>query len=143
MASRESVSEVFLPDKEDCLESLRDHRWSDGVTCPHSRSADTIKKGTTRKGAQRYQWKNCNRIFNDLTETIFAEHQLSLPEMFHIISKMEDHTTNDILQELDWTSKTLWKKIPNLISPGCVKLTNSSLLRARKTSSRRVRAGAD
>jgi hypothetical protein len=77
------------------------------VTCPHSRSADTIKKGTTRKGAQRYQWKNCNRIFNDLTETIFAEHQLSVPEMFHIISKIEGHTTNHICHEIDRTYKTV------------------------------------
>ena len=107
MVSRESVSEVFLPDREDCLEYLRDHRWPNGVTCPHCESADTIKKGTTRKGAQRYQCKNCNSIFNDLTETIFAEHQLSIPEMFHIISKMEGHTTNDIFQELDRTYKTV------------------------------------
>jgi hypothetical protein len=27
MVSRESVNEVFLPDKEDCVEYLRDHRW--------------------------------------------------------------------------------------------------------------------
>ena len=60
MVSRESVNEVFLPDKEDCLEYLRDHRWPDGATCPHCESADTIKKGTTRKGAQRYQCENCN-----------------------------------------------------------------------------------
>jgi hypothetical protein len=40
MVSRESVSEVFLPDD------------------------------------------------NDFTEAVFAEHQLSIPEMFHIISKM-------------------------------------------------------
>ena len=106
MVSREGVNEVFLPDKEDCLEYLRDQRWPNGVTCPHCESADTIKKGTTRKGAQRYQCKNCNTIFNDLTETIFAEHQLSIPEMFHIIRKMEEHTSNDIFQELDRTYKT-------------------------------------
>jgi hypothetical protein len=35
MVSRESVNEVFLPDKEDCLEYLREHRWPEEVTCPH------------------------------------------------------------------------------------------------------------
>jgi hypothetical protein len=35
MVSRESVNEVFLPDKEDCSEYLRDHQWPDEVTCPH------------------------------------------------------------------------------------------------------------
>lgn len=107
MVSRESVNEVFLPDEEDCLEYLRDHRWPDGVTCPHSRSADTIKKGTTRKGTQRYRCRNCDSIFNDLTATVFAEHQLSIPEMFHIIRGMEEHTTNEIFQELDRTYKTV------------------------------------
>jgi predicted RNA-binding Zn-ribbon protein involved in translation (DUF1610 family) len=153
MVSRESVNEVFLPDKEDCLEYLRDHRWPDEVMCPHCESADTIKKGTTRKGAQRYQCKNCNSIFNDLTETVFAEHQLSIPEIFHIISKMKGQTTNDIFKNLigrtrqSWTtyikSKTFWKKTPNLTSTGSVKLTKSTSLRVRKAPSRRVRASAD
>ena len=107
MVSRESVNEVFLPDKEDCLEYLRDQRWADGVTCPHCESADTIKKGTTRKGAQRYRCQACESIFNDLTETVFAEHQLTIPEMFHIIQRMEEHTTNKIFEELDRTYKTV------------------------------------
>ena len=46
-------------------------------------------------------------MFNDLTNTVFAEHQLSIPEMFHIIRKMEEHTTNDIFHELDRTYKTV------------------------------------
>ncbi|RKS75782.1 transposase-like zinc ribbon protein [Haloarcula quadrata] len=96
MVSRESVNEVFLPDKEDCLEYLREQRWPDEVTCPHCRSADTIKKGTTRKDAQRYRCQDCESIFNDLTGTVFAEHQLTIPEMFHIIRGMEEHTTNGI-----------------------------------------------
>ena len=107
MVSRESVNEVFLADKEDCVEYLRDHRWLDEVTCPHCESADTIKKGTTPRDSQRYQCKNCNSIFHDLTETVFAERQLSVPEMFHIISKMKGHTTNDICHELDRTWKTV------------------------------------
>jgi len=107
MVSRESINEVFLPDKEDCLEYLRDQRWPDGVTCPHCESADTIKKGTTRKGAQRYRCQDCESIFNDLTGTVFAEHQLTIPEMFHIIQRMEEHTTNKIFEELDRTYKTV------------------------------------
>jgi transposase-like protein len=107
MVSKESVDEVFLPDKDDCLEYLRDHRWPGEVTCPHCESADTIKKGTTRKGAQRYRCHNCDSIFNDLTETIFTDHKLSLPEMFHIIRGMEEDKTAEITQELDRTYKTV------------------------------------
>jgi transposase-like protein len=107
MASRESVNEVFLPDKEDCLEYLREQRWPDGVTCPHCESADTIKKGTTRKGAQSYRCQACESIFNDLTGAVFADHQLTLPEMFHTIRGMEEHRANEIFQELDRTDKTV------------------------------------
>jgi len=146
MVSRESVNEVFLPDKEDCLEYLRDHQWPDGVTCPHCESRDTIKKGTTRKGDQRYQCKNCNNIFNDLIETVFSEHQLSAPEMFHIISKMEGHTTNSIFQELDRTYETVLDFVydvqdaleedPELTSTGSVKLTKSASLQVRTAPNR-------
>ena len=107
MVSKESVNEVFLPDKEDCLEYLREHRWPEEVTCPHCESADTIKKGTTRKGVQRYRCQDCDSIFNDLTETIFSNHKLSLSEMFHIIRGMEEFTTEKIAQELDRTYKTV------------------------------------
>jgi len=107
MVSREIVNEVFLPDKEDCLEYLRDQRWPEEVTCPHCRSADTIKKGTTRKDAQRYRCQDCDSIFNDLTETIFSNHKLSLPEMFYIIGEMEESTTQKTAQELDRTYKTV------------------------------------
>ena len=107
MVTRESVNKVFLPDKEDCLEYLREHRWPDEVTCPHCGSADTIKKGTTRKDAQRYHCHDCNSIFNDLTETIFSGHQLSIPEMFYIIREMEESTTEQTYQELDRTYKTV------------------------------------
>jgi transposase-like protein len=98
---------VFLPDKEDCLEYLREQRWPDKVIFPHCGSADTIKKGTTRKDAQRYRCHNCDSIFNDLTETVFSEHKLSLPEMFHIIRGMEEDKTAQITQELDRTYKTV------------------------------------
>ena len=70
-------------------------------------SADTIKKGTIRKGARRYRCHNCDSIFNDRTETVFSNHKLALPEMFHIIRGMEEDKTAQITQELDRTYKTV------------------------------------
>jgi len=93
------------------------------------------------------------RYFNDLTETVFAEHQLSTTEMFHIISKMEGHTINGIFQELDRTYKIVLdfvhevqdalEEIPSLTSTESTKLTRFTLLLARKAPSKRVRASAD
>lgn len=105
MVSRESVDEVFLPGKEDCFQYLRRQRWTDKVTCPHCESADTTKKGTSRKDAQRYRCHYCDSIFNDLTGTIFAEHQLSLSEMFYIVREMQAKQTVEITRELDRTYK--------------------------------------
>lgn len=106
MVSRESVTGVVLPTNKDCLAYLREQRWPEEVTCPRCESAHTIKKGTTRKGTQRYRCHRCNSIFNDLTDTVFAGHQLSLPEMFHIIRGIEEQTIRSIAQELDRTYKT-------------------------------------
>jgi len=69
--------------------------------------AGRIKKGTTRKGTQRYRCRNCDSIFNDLTETIFSERKLSLPEMFHIIRGVEEDKTAEIAQGFDRTYKTV------------------------------------
>jgi hypothetical protein len=59
----------------------------------------------TRKDAQRYRCHNCDSIFNDLIETTFSDHKLSLSDMFHIIWGIEEDKTAEIIQELDRTYK--------------------------------------
>jgi len=76
------------------------------VTCPHYESGDTIKKGTTRKDAQRYRCQDCERIFNDLTGAVFAEHQLTIPEMFRIIRGVSKHHLQGYLDFLGWILNT-------------------------------------
>jgi transposase-like protein len=101
MVSRESVDEVFLPNKADCLQYVRRQRWSDEVTCPHCESADTAKKGTTKKDAQRYKCHSCDTYFNDLTGTIFADHRMSLPDDVKHLREMQEKQTTQITQQLD------------------------------------------
>lgn len=105
--NQESVDRVDLPDKQDCLQALRRHRWPDGITCPHCGSIDTIKKGSTSKDAQRYKCHSCNSNFNDLTGTLFAGHRLSLPEMFHIIREMDETETAQIARQLGRSYKSI------------------------------------
>lgn len=93
--------DVILPDNAACVQALRRHRWPDEVTCPHCVSVDTTKYGTTSKNAQRYRCHGCERIFNDLTGTIFAERGLSLPELFYIVRAMDETTTQQIARQLD------------------------------------------
>jgi len=96
-----------LPDTRACLEAVRAWRWPDGVDCPHCPSGDIIRKGTTRKGAQRYRCRGCSSIYNDLTGTVFADHQLSIPEMFYILASMEDQQVSQIAHRVDRTYKSV------------------------------------
>jgi transposase-like protein/DNA-binding transcriptional ArsR family regulator len=105
--SLEHDNAVGLPDTEDCLQALRRSRWPDGIRCPNCGSVDVIKKGTTSKGAQRYKCHTCERKFNDLTGTLFADHRLSIPEMFHIIREMNATETTQIARQLDRSYKAV------------------------------------
>lgn len=107
MGSMESGDEVILPDNATCVEYIRRHRWPDGVVCPHCISPNTIKKGTTGKDAQRYRCQDCERIFNDLSGTLFADYGLSLPEMFYIIREQEATDAAELAQQLDRSYQTI------------------------------------
>lgn len=94
-------NQLVPPNNESCFQSLRRQRWPNGVVCPHCDNSDTIKKGMSKKDAQRYKCRDCNKIFNDLTGTIFAERRLSLPEMFYIIQAMDEMTPAQIARRLN------------------------------------------
>jgi transposase-like protein/DNA-binding transcriptional ArsR family regulator len=98
---------VGLPETEDCLQALRHSRWPDGIRCPNCGSIEVIKKGTTSKDAQRYKCHTCERKFNDLTGTLFADHRLSIPEMFYIIREMNVTETTQIARQLDRSYKAV------------------------------------
>lgn len=95
------VDKIILPDKDDCYQALRRHRWPEGVKCPDCSSRNITKMGTTSNDVQRYRCHNCGITFNDLTDTVFADHQLTLPEMFHIIREMDETEMTKIAQHLD------------------------------------------
>ena len=65
------IHELFNEQK--CQEYIRKLRWKDRpFICPHCDS-DNIKnwgKYHRKKGLKRYICKNCNRTFNDLTNTL-------------------------------------------------------------------------
>jgi transposase-like protein len=68
---------------------------------------DTIKKGTTSKTAQRYKCHTCERKFNDLTGTLFADHRLSIPEMFYVLRERNTTETAQIARHLDRSYKAV------------------------------------
>jgi hypothetical protein len=96
---REAVREVFLPRREDGLESLRKKRWKEGVKCPYCGSSKIGVDGHTLKGARKYECCGCGRYFNDLTGTIFENHHFPIEEMFYILKEMEAKSTLLISEE--------------------------------------------
>jgi transposase-like protein len=107
-----------LPDDQRCFEHLRSQRWPEGVACPRCASGGVIRKGTTRKGAQRYRCRGCGRIFNDLSGTVFAGHQLSLAEMFYVLRWSETESTAQLAEDLDRTYKTVLNVVHQMPTAG-------------------------
>jgi transposase len=72
----------FMPDEEECVDVLRRIRWSDGVVCPHCSSRSVIRSGRHLLLYQRYRCKDCGRIFNDKTGTVFEGSRIPLRVWF-------------------------------------------------------------
>lgn len=70
-----------LIDDAKCYEIVRELRWPNKtVLCPHCDSENIIKYGhhNTDIERQKYFCKDCNRFFDDLTQTIFEGHHQPL-----------------------------------------------------------------
>ena len=69
-----------LVDDVQCYQTVRELRWPDGITCPSCESNQVIKRGfdDTEPARQRYECHDCDKRFDDLTDTIFAGHHQPL-----------------------------------------------------------------
>ena len=74
------VNITNLIDDVQCYQTVRELRWPDGVQCPSCESKHVIKRGfdDTEPARQRYECHDCNKRFDDLTDTIFAGHHQPL-----------------------------------------------------------------
>ena len=76
------ITLTSLIDEKKCYETVRELRWSDGVSCPHCGSKEVKLRGLhdTHTHRQRYQCKepSCGKQFDDLTGSIFAGRHQSL-----------------------------------------------------------------
>src|ERR687894_1930196 len=69
-----------LIDDVQCDQTVCELRWPDGVPCPFCESRHVIKRGfdDTEPARQRYECHDCDKRFDDLTDTIFAGHHQPL-----------------------------------------------------------------
>ena len=93
-----------LIDDAKCYELVRQHRWPDGVRCPHGESAAVARYGRddTQPHRQRYRCTACSSRFDDLTGTILAGHHQPLRVWVLCLYFMGLNLSNrQIAQELD------------------------------------------
>lgn len=93
-----------LIDDTKCYETIHQHRWPEGVSCPSCDSKRVVKQGfdETQPLRQRYQCKDCHVRFDDLTGTIFAGHHQPLPTWVLCLYFMGLNLSNQqISQELN------------------------------------------
>src|SRR3954462_2508017 len=63
-----------LIDDARCFELVRQHRWPEGVRCPHCEAANVARdgRGDAQPHRQRYRCVGCGARFDDLTGTVLA-----------------------------------------------------------------------
>src|ERR687892_320453 len=86
-----------------CYQTIRELRWPDGIACPSCESTQVIKRGfdDTEPARQRYECHDCNKRFDDLTDTIFAGHHQPLRVWILCLYFMGLNLSNEqIAQEL-------------------------------------------
>jgi len=93
-----------LIDEQKCYETVRQLRWSEGVTCSKCDSKHVVKRGfdETQPHRQRYQCQACQSRFDDLSHTVFAGHHQPLQTWILCLYLMGlNLSTHQIAQELD------------------------------------------
>jgi len=73
---------TILSDESFCAYLLRIIRWYNGVYCVYCNSKNIKRYGKYKKIFQRYYCKDCNRTFNDKSNTIFHYKHIRLSDWF-------------------------------------------------------------
>jgi transposase-like protein len=117
-----SLNLTHLVDDAKCYETIRQMRWSSGMCCPKCNSPSVSKRGKdeTQPCRQRYQCKTCSAHFDDLTDTIFANHHQPLRMWILCLYLMGLNLSNrQISQELD-LDKDVVQDMTTLLRQGIV-----------------------
>ena len=95
------VNLACLLDDAKCFALVRQHRWPEGVCCPHCGDT-TIARDETQWHRQRYRCTTCAARFDDLTGTVLAGHHQPLRIWVLCLYFMGLNVSNQqIAQELD------------------------------------------
>ena len=117
------INLLNLMDEAKCYELLRSIRWSEGVCCVSCSSKSVIKNGHDENhlNKQRYQCKDCQKNFDDLTNTIFSNSHLTLKVWILVLYLMGLNLSNrQISKELEISEPTA-QRMTTILREGIVK----------------------
>ena len=117
------INLLNLMDEAKCYDLLREIRWSEGLTCVSCSSCEVIKNGhdENHSNKQRYQCKNCQKNFDDLTGTIFSGSNLTLKVWIVVLYLMGLNLSNrQISKELEISEPTA-QRMTTILREGIVK----------------------
>jgi transposase len=91
-------------------------RWRDGVYCPRCRSESVIRYGSYRV-FQRYLCKDCDRTFNDQTDTVFKHSAVALRKWFLAVYTYIRFNTSlrQLDVEIDVSYKTIYRRVQRFL----------------------------
>lgn len=142
-----------LIDEQKCYETVRQLRWTKGVTCCKCGSKQVVKRGfdETQPHRQRYQCRACQSRFDDLSHTIFAGHHqplqtwilclylLGLNLSTHQIAAELDLNKDDAQQMTSQLRSGIVEKKPKVILSGEVECDEMYLVAGFKGQQDQVR----
>jgi len=87
-----------LLDAKKCAKLLREIRWPGGtIFCAHCNSPNVKHLCKYKEHYNRWKCNNCQKTFNEKTETIFAETKLPITKWFYAIALMRNKSSNNNL----------------------------------------------
>ena len=153
------VNLAALIDDAKCYELVRQHRWPDGVRCPHCESAAVARHGRddTQPHRQRYRCTACGSRFDDLTGTILAGHHqplrvwvlclyfMGLNLSNRQIAKELDLGTSDVQAMTEQLRQGLTARTPAVILDGVIEIDEVYVVAGHKGNPAAVakRGGSD
>jgi transposase-like protein len=136
MPSPSLVDLSSLIDDAKCYAMVRQHRWPDGVRCPHCESTAVARHGRddSQPHRQRYRCTRCGARFDDLTGTALAGHHqplrvwvlclyfMGLNLSNRQIAKELDLSTSDVQAMTEHLRLGLTAKAPAVILDGEIEI---------------------
>ncbi|MDM5221098.1 IS1595 family transposase [Peribacillus sp. NJ11] len=103
MALFEAIKQDLFPEDPDkidkLLRSIREARFASGIGCVHCGST-SVKRNGKYRSRQRYLCKDCNKTFNDMTNTPFSGSKYPEKWVSYIELMVEGYTLPKIAKRL-------------------------------------------